>query len=68
MPGSDWEPHQLFLQVNGPDDGVMSHGEYEEQEEGQLGVTHLPHSSIVKDWLPPIRKPVHQDVIVPGDK
>lgn len=65
-PGSE-RPHQLLLQVYGPEDSVVAHGEDEEQEEGQLCVTHLPHSSIVKDRLPPVRKPVDQDVVVPAD-
>lgn len=60
-------PHQLFLQVYGPDDSVMSHGEYEEEEESQLSVAHPPHSSVVKDWLSPIRKSVDQDVVIPAD-
>lgn len=45
----------------------MSHGEDEEEEEGQLCITHLPHSSIVKDRLAPVREPVHQDVVIPAD-
>lgn len=60
-------PHQLFLQVDGPNDGVVSHGEYEEEKEGQLSITHLPYSSVVKDWLPPIRKSIHKNVIIPAD-
>lgn len=67
MLSSDWLPHQLFLQVYGPDDSIVSHGEYEEEEEGQLSITHLPYSSVVKDGLPPIRKPVYQDVVIPAD-
>ena len=62
---SDWLSHQLFLQVDGPDDGVVTHSEDEEEEEAQLCVAHLPHSSVVEDRLPPIRKPVDQDVVVP---
>lgn len=65
---SDWLSHQLLLQVNGPDDGIVSHSQNEEEEEAQLCVAHLPHPSIVKDWLPPIRKSVDQDVIVPADR
>lgn len=63
---SDWLSHQLFLQVNGPDDSIVAHSEDKEEEEGQLSVTHLPHSSVVENWLPPIRKAVHQDVIIPA--
>lgn len=62
----DWPSHQLFLQVDGPDDSVVSHSEDEEEEEAQLSVTHLPHSSVVEDRLPPIRKSIHKDVIVPA--
>lgn len=64
---SDWLSHQLFLQVYGPDDSIVSHSEYEEEEEGQLSITHLPYSSVVKDGLPPIRKSIYQDVVIPAD-
>ncbi len=62
----DWLSYQLFLQVYGPDDSVVSYCKDEEEEEGQLSITHLPYSSVVEDRLPPIRKPVHQDVVVPA--
>ena len=61
---SDWLSHQLFLQVDGPDDRVVSNSEDHEEEEAQFRVTHLSHSSVVEDWLPPVRKPIHQDVII----
>lgn len=63
---SDWLSYQLFLQVNGPDDSIVPHSENEEKEEAQLCVAHLSDPSVVKDWLPPVGKPVHQDVVVPG--
>lgn len=65
---SDWLSHQLLLQVNGPDDGIVSDSQNEEEEEAQLCVAHLPHPSVVKDWLPPIGKTIDQNVIVPADR
>lgn len=59
-------PHQLLLQVDGPENGVVSHGEDEEEEEGQLPVAHLPHSAVVEDRLPPVGEAVEQDVVIPA--
>jgi len=61
---SVWMSHQLFLQVDGPDDSIVSHGENEEEEEAQLSVAHLPHPLVVEDRLSPIREPIYQDVVI----
>lgn len=58
--------HQQLLQVDGPDDGVVADSDDDEEQEGQLAVAHLPHAAVVEDRLPPIRKSVDQDVIVPA--
>lgn len=58
--------YQLLLQVDGPDDGVVSHSEDEEEEEAQLRVAHLPHTAVQGEGVFPVRQPVHQDVIVPA--
>lgn len=65
---TDCLSHQLLLQVYGPDDCIVSYGENEEEEEAQLSITHLPHSSVIENRLPPIRESIHQDVIIPAEK
>lgn len=47
-------PHQLLLQVDGPDDYIVAHGQDEEEQEAQLPIAHLPHSPVVEHWLPPV--------------